>query len=144
MSAPAPEIKSEERLIPIIRAKLAERLVREGFHVKEIATALNVTQAAVTQYLSRKRGTSPSLANVDHLVDPLAEKLVKRIRSGLGGIKTAELLEMASQVMVINTGRRVLWRQSEESKRNESLRSEERRVGKECTSWCRSRWSPYH
>ena len=25
-----------------------------------------------------------------------------------------------------------------------SERSEERRVGKECTSWCRSRWSPYH
>ena len=24
------------------------------------------------------------------------------------------------------------------------IRSEERRVGKECTSWCRSRWSPYH
>ena len=24
------------------------------------------------------------------------------------------------------------------------LRSEERRVGKECTSVCRSRWSPYH
>ena len=23
-------------------------------------------------------------------------------------------------------------------------RSEERRVGKECTSWCRYRWSPYH
>ena len=26
----------------------------------------------------------------------------------------------------------------------EQGRSEERRVGKECTSWCRSRWSPYH
>ena len=26
----------------------------------------------------------------------------------------------------------------------ETGRSEERRVGKECTSWCRSRWSPYH
>ena len=26
----------------------------------------------------------------------------------------------------------------------EDERSEERRVGKECTSWCRSRWSPYH
>ena len=25
-----------------------------------------------------------------------------------------------------------------------TYRSEERRVGKECTSWCRSRWSPYH
>ena len=23
-------------------------------------------------------------------------------------------------------------------------RSEERRVGKECLCWCRSRWSPYH
>src|SRR3546814_13123763 len=25
-----------------------------------------------------------------------------------------------------------------------SFRSEERRVGKECVSTCRSRWSPYH
>ena len=25
-----------------------------------------------------------------------------------------------------------------------SSRSEERRVGKECASMCRSRWSPYH
>src|SRR3546814_6876328 len=27
---------------------------------------------------------------------------------------------------------------------NTALRSEERRVGKECVSTCRSRWSPYH
>src|SRR3546814_7357120 len=27
---------------------------------------------------------------------------------------------------------------------NTTLRSEERRVGKECVSTCRSRWSPYH
>ena len=26
----------------------------------------------------------------------------------------------------------------------EIVRSEERRVGKECVSTCRSRWSPYH
>ena len=26
----------------------------------------------------------------------------------------------------------------------EMMRSEERRVGKECVSTCRSRWSPYH
>ena len=26
----------------------------------------------------------------------------------------------------------------------EHIRSEERRVGKECASMCRSRWSPYH
>src|SRR3546814_9529803 len=28
--------------------------------------------------------------------------------------------------------------------RRRSRRSEERRVGKECVSTCRSRWSPYH
>ena len=27
---------------------------------------------------------------------------------------------------------------------SDKLRSEERRVGKECVSTCRSRWSPYH
>ena len=27
---------------------------------------------------------------------------------------------------------------------NEEIRSEERRVGKECLRLCRSRWSPYH
>src|SRR3546814_1797214 len=27
---------------------------------------------------------------------------------------------------------------------HENARSEERRVGKECVSTCRSRWSPYH
>ena len=29
-------------------------------------------------------------------------------------------------------------------KANADARSEERRVGKECASKCRSRWSPYH
>src|SRR3546814_15945744 len=29
-------------------------------------------------------------------------------------------------------------------RREEAVRSEERRVGKECVSTCRSRWSPYH
>ena len=27
---------------------------------------------------------------------------------------------------------------------SKTVRSEERRVGKECVSTCRSRWSPYH
>src|SRR3546814_4462417 len=32
----------------------------------------------------------------------------------------------------------------EENPLGVELRSEERRVGKECVSTCRSRWSPYH
>src|SRR3546814_11244517 len=31
-----------------------------------------------------------------------------------------------------------------DAKLRDSMRSEERRVGKECVSTCRSRWSPYH
>ena len=30
------------------------------------------------------------------------------------------------------------------AKNTAKRRSEERRVGKECLCWCRSRWSPYH
>src|SRR3546814_3662382 len=33
---------------------------------------------------------------------------------------------------------------SEEATTVNKMRSEERRVGKECVSTCRSRWSPYH
>src|SRR3546814_4478454 len=33
---------------------------------------------------------------------------------------------------------------SEEHTSEEMVRSDERRVGKECVSTCRSRWSPYH
>ena len=36
------------------------------------------------------------------------------------------------------------WKDAESLDAHEKARSEERRVGKECTSWCRSRWSPYH
>src|SRR3546814_4258783 len=35
-------------------------------------------------------------------------------------------------------------RQVQEQQRKAIARSEERRVGKECVSTCRSRWSPYH
>src|SRR3546814_13427984 len=44
-------------------------------------------------------------------------------------------------------GRLVVVRVTRHAARNSSsvrCRSEERRVGKECVSTCRSRWSPYH
>src|SRR3546814_3625171 len=33
---------------------------------------------------------------------------------------------------------------AEDERRRHAHRSEERRVGKECVSTCRSRWAPYH
>ena len=40
-------------------------------------------------------------------MEPLAEKLVKRVRSGLGGLETVELLETARQLLVINKAGRI-------------------------------------
>src|SRR3546814_15299025 len=36
------------------------------------------------------------------------------------------------------------WYRRNDLESGEFTRSEERRVGKECVSTCRSRWSPYH
>jgi hypothetical protein len=114
--------KSEERLIPIIRAALAEKLAAQGFKVKEIAAALNVTPAAVTQYTKGKRGASlPSLGDIGDLIDPLSDKLSRMIRSGSGAIRTIELLETARQVMVMNAGRRLVAIEAASPQKNESL-----------------------
>jgi len=132
---PTPDYKSEERLIPIIRARLAERLVKEGFRPKQAAAALNVTQSAVTQYLKRKRGgNTGDLASIDRLIDPLAEKLVKRLRSGLGGIETTELVETARQVMVMNRGRTIAQERPKRPERDEALRVLRERLRLELTA----------
>src|SRR3546814_979738 len=43
-------------------------------------------------------------------------------------------LQSVDRILLVETSKR----------RCEPVRSEERRVGKECVSTCRSRWSPYH
>src|SRR3546814_6165694 len=49
---------------------------------------------------------------------------------GLSSTETRLFARRRPQVVVARAGHRI--------------RSEERRVGKECVSTCRSRWSPYH
>jgi uncharacterized protein len=114
------EIKNEETLMPVIRAHLAERLRQEGFHVKDIAAALNITQPAVTQYLKGKRGTiSRTINQIDAIINPLSDKLVKKIRSGQKGLEIFELSEAAHQLMLINQqGARTVRDGSEESGTN--------------------------
>jgi predicted transcriptional regulator len=134
-SRPPPDFRSEERLIPMIRARLAEKLVKAGFRQKEAAAALNVTQAAVTQYLKQKRGgNTPALSSIDHLIDPLAEKLARRLRSGLGGIETTELIETARQLMVMNRGRVIVQEQPKRPERDEALRILRERLQLELTA----------
>lgn len=106
----AMEIARAENLIPVVRARLAIKLGRDGLRVKEIASALNITPAAVVQYVQGKRGRlSVRVAQMDRTVDALAEKVLLRVRGGAGeGLRMAELLEAAEQILIASRGSRVL------------------------------------
>src|SRR3546814_1008804 len=60
---------------------------------------------------------------------------------------TLDELELRPQ-QIVEKGRKALRRvgavAADDELALEDVRSEERRVGKECVSTCRSRWSPYH
>ena len=65
------------------------------------------------------------LQRVTHAQVTVEEQVVGKIGQGfllLLGVEDADTVETADRM----------------------VRSEERRVGKECSSPCRSRWSPYH
>src|SRR3546814_12086238 len=59
-------------------------------------------------------------------------------------MEVASRLLAASALIALPTVFVVAWLYSAWSAKKSVLRSEERRVGKECVSTCRSRWSPYH
>jgi len=97
-------------MIPVVRARLALSLRREGLRVKEIAAALNITPAAVVQYLKGKRGrlvVRP--AQVDRTIDALADKVLQRVRSGVReGVRMPELMEAADQIIIASKGSKML------------------------------------
>src|SRR3546814_14988896 len=66
------------------------------------------------------------------------------VRAGIMRASAAEIEATATNILVIAT----FWLNyaSATGERDEqiAIRSEERRVGEECVSTCRSRWSPYH
>src|SRR3546814_11516016 len=86
----------------------------------------------------------------------LLASIERVIAEGAGAVGLAALLTDSARFagrkvgLVISGGNvdtrllaSVLLRQLVNESRLISLRSEERRVGKECVSTCRSRWSPY-
>ena len=64
-------------------------------------------------------------------VDATLRAAVDLARTALDGV--AEPLSVGDHLEMVMDAERVA-----------THRSEERRVGKECTATCRSRWSPYH
>jgi len=99
-----------ENMIPVVRARLALSLKRQGLRVTEIATALNTTPAAVVQYLKGKRGRLVARpAQVDRTIDALAERVLQRVRSGVReGVRMPELMEAADQIIIASKGSKLL------------------------------------
>src|SRR3546814_987717 len=61
-------------------------------------------------------------------------------KASVKGVTPAQLREARTDIILSNTYHLMIQPGAEVVAR----RSEERRVGKECVSTCRSRWSPYH
>src|SRR3546814_2607075 len=62
----------------------------------------------------------------------------------IGELLDLVALGSVADVVPLDANNRILVHQGLERIRAGRARSEERRVGKECVSTCRSRWSPYH
>src|SRR3546814_15281950 len=82
------------------------------------------------------------------LANHIADGSRKLRRGPLSGKLRAKLAELANGRGQHNGGLHVVWlldlENSLHSPSSRTRRSEGRRVGKECVSTCRSRWSPDH
>lgn len=74
-------------VIPSIRSKLAKELLKLGMKQKEISELLDITQPAVSQYISDKRG---------HEIDfePVVEQYIKNMAKDMttGDLKPIDLI----------------------------------------------------
>src|SRR3546814_2274950 len=77
---------------------------------------------------------APTQSELVVLAAESREELLQRARAALAHLQSASLPEVAKACSAYARG----------AQRLALIRSEERRVGKECVSTCRSRWSPYH
>jgi uncharacterized protein len=74
-------------VLPRIRADLARQMVNMGLSQKEVALKLQVTPAAVSQYLNRKRG------NVKKSTPEYNKKILKRAKNLIKSEDTGEILQ---------------------------------------------------
>ena len=87
---------------------------------------MDFTQLTATQLIARLRGGDCTAVDATRAALAQIERLNPAIRAW------------------VHVAPELALRQAEAADRKLAARSEERRVGKECVTQCRSRWSPYH
>ncbi len=71
-------------ILPAIRSEVAKELVKCGLSQKEISERLGITQPAVSQYVTSKRGSSVAISN-EVMV------LIKSLAQDVAGENTVDL-----------------------------------------------------
>jgi hypothetical protein len=69
-------------VLPALRARVARELIERGYRVKDAAEMLGLTQAAVSQYISSKRGKKgmdiiDKSVDAKNVVSELVDKIIK-------------------------------------------------------------------
>ena len=115
-------VYSEEKMLPLLRASLARRLVQMGFKVHQVARVLHVTQPAVTQYLKGVRGKKiAELENQEQIIDALADKAAHRINAEMEPLSIVELLDVIHQILTVSSGEGILRASPENAEMNKSI-----------------------
>ena len=94
----------------------------------------NLRKTRTGKVVSNKMDKTIVVAIEDHVKHPVIGKIVK---------KTVKL-KAHDEKNECTIGDTVKVMETRPLSKDKRWRSEERRVGKECASKCRSRWSPYH
>lgn len=81
------------KLLPAIRAKLAQELLRT-YRMKqvEVAKAIGITQAAVSHYNTKTRGVDQDILRRFPEIDTFVDRLAARIHEGLSKPKQIAVL----------------------------------------------------
>ena len=108
---------SEERMLPLVRATVAKRLLQMGFKAKQVSRILNVTPAAVTQYSKGVRGKrTVEFEHQKQLIDALADKCAQRINANMDPVGTVELLDVAHQILAVTSRQKAPSAESKDGK----------------------------
>jgi predicted transcriptional regulator len=82
------------RLLPQMRAEMVYRLVNErGISQSEVSKRLGISRAAISQYMSRKRGFTREDLSDD--LDAVIEQWVSAVASGEGMITICDVCRSA-------------------------------------------------
>ena len=138
-SLSAARIRAEQRVQGLLDAAFAL--------IDESGTSQFTIQEVVDRSKQSLRGFYQYFESKDELLFALLEETIRESLKDLRSAVESEskpLERLRAFTICLHEWCEPLGTRRKRGTHNRVPRSEERRVGKECTSWCRSRWSPYH